>query len=231
MTNAIEAKGLSAGYFGRAVVHALDLVVRPGEVVALLGPNGAGKTTTLLALCGELAPMAGEVYIDGKATAAPLHLRSRRGLGFVPEERAIFPELTVTENLRVGKVRVERAIDIFPELKARLRLKAGLLSGGEQQMLVLARALGRNPKVLFADEFSLGLAPLIVDRLLQTVREAADNNGTAVLLVEQYASKALRYADRAYVLRRGTCLLSGSAVDLRGRLHDVEEAYLTRRGA
>jgi branched-chain amino acid transport system ATP-binding protein len=224
----LEARGLSAGYGAQAVIHDLDLVVFPGEVVALLGPNGAGKTTTLLALAGELPLLAGEVRLDGSVTRAPLHRRARKGLSFVTEERSVFKGLSTLDNLRVGDVDPPVALGLFPELEKRLSVRGGLLSGGEQQMLTLARALSRSPRLLLADELSLGLAPLVVRRLLDAVRVAADERGTGVLLVEQHVRKALQYADRVYVMRRGRIELSGSASEMRGRLAEIEDSYLTK---
>jgi branched-chain amino acid transport system ATP-binding protein len=225
-TPAIEARGLAAGYGPQPVIHEIDLEVRPGEVVAMLGANGAGKTTTLLTLAGELPPLAGEVRLDGAVSTAPLHVRSRNGLMFVTEEKSVFMGLTTRENLRVAGADLDAALRLFPELERRIDVRGGLLSGGEQQMLSLARALCRKPRVLLADELSLGLAPLVVQRLLEAVREAADTTGTAVLLVEQHVRKALRYADRAYVMRRGRIELSGTAVELRARIGEIEERYL-----
>jgi branched-chain amino acid transport system ATP-binding protein len=231
VTAAIEARGMSAGYGPQAVIHELDLVVRPGEVVALLGPNGAGKTTTLLALSGELPLLAGEVALHGTVTKAPLYKRAQQGLMFVTEEKSVFMQLTTRDNLRVAGVELDAALALFPELGRRLDVRGGLLSGGEQQMLSLARGLCRQPKVLLADELSLGLAPMVVARLLEAVRDAADTQGTAVLLVEQHVRQALRYADRAYVMRRGRLVLSGSADELRGRLTEIEDSYLATTGA
>jgi len=221
----LRAAGLTTGYGTQAVVRDLDLEVQPGEVVALLGPNGAGKTTTLLALSGELPLMSGQVFFDGRSTKEPPHKRARRGLAFVTEERSIFKGLSTLDNLRAGNCPVESALELFPDLEKRLRVRAGLLSGGEQQMLTLARALGRKPRLLLADELSLGLAPLIVQRLLRAVREAADR-GCGVLLVEQHVRQALDYADRAYVLRRGNIELSGTAAWMRERIGEIEESYL-----
>jgi branched-chain amino acid transport system ATP-binding protein len=224
---ALEARGIAAGYGSQAVIHDVDINVRSGEVVALLGANGAGKTTTLLTLAGELPPLRGEVAIDGIVTKAPLYKRARNGLTFVTEEKSVFKGLSTRDNLRVGGVDLDEALALFPELERRLNIRGGLLSGGEQQMLTLARALARKPRVLLADELSMGLAPLIVKRLLEAVRAAADQRGTAVLLVEQHVRKALRYADRAYVMRRGRIELSGSAVELRSRINEIEDQYLS----
>jgi branched-chain amino acid transport system ATP-binding protein len=227
MTPVLEARGLTAGYGAQPVVHDLDIVVNPGEVVAVFGPNGAGKTTTLLTLSGELPVMSGEVLMDGKRPPAALHRRARAGLGFVTEERSIFRGLTTADNLRAGDVSTADAVALFPELEPRLRVRAGLLSGGEQQMLTLARAHCRRPRLLLADELSLGLAPLVVQRLLEAVRAAADERGTGVLLVEQHVRKALVYADRGYVIKRGRIVLEGVASELLAQLSEIEDSYLT----
>ena len=224
---AIECAGLSAGYGAMAVVRDLDLHVDAGEVVALLGANGAGKSTTLLTLAGELAPLAGQVRMHGRPTTAPLHVRCRDGLIFLTEERSVIMGLTAHENLRLADVDPAVAVELFPALAPVMKRTAGLLSGGEQQMLSLARALGRDPQVLLADELSLGLAPLVVERLLTSVRRAADERGVAVLLVEQHVRQALRYADRVYVLERGRVSLSGTVAKVRDRVEQIEEAYLS----
>jgi len=226
----LVTRGLSAGYGDLAAVRDLDLEVRPGEIVALLGPNGAGKTTTLLTIAGELRPLAGDVECLGARRHAPLHTRVRRGLGFVSEERAVFTSLSTGSNLRLGGGPSEDAIALFPELEPLMRRRAGLLSGGEQQMLTLGRALAAQPRLLLVDELSLGLAPLVVRRLLLAVRAAADQ-GVGVLLVEQHATEALSIADHVVVLRRGRVALSGTAAELRGRVGDIESTYLTGVGA
>jgi branched-chain amino acid transport system ATP-binding protein len=194
--------------------------------VALLGPNGAGKTTTLLALSGELPILEGAVLLDGVTTKAPLHKRAREGLAFVPEERSVFRRLSCRDNLRVGRAPPEVALTFFPELAERLEVKGGLLSGGEQQMLTLARALAGQPRLLLVDELSLGLAPLIVERLLAAVRHAADN-GAGVILVEQHVRQALWIADYVHILRRGRIELSGPAAELRGQISEIERSYLS----
>jgi branched-chain amino acid transport system ATP-binding protein len=222
----LEARGVSAGYGPQPVIHEVDLVVHPGEVVGLLGANGAGKTTTLLTLAGELPLLEGEVLLDGAATSAPLFRRARQGLTFVTEEKSVFMGMSTRDNLRVADVDVDTALDLFPELARRINVRAGLLSGGEQQMLTLARALSRQPRVLLADELSMGLAPLVVKRLLEAVVDAAKQHGTAVLLVEQHARKALEYSDRAYVMRRGHIELSGTSGALLGQIGEIEDRYL-----
>jgi branched-chain amino acid transport system ATP-binding protein len=227
----LECRGLAAGYGDIAVVRDVDLHVGPGEVVALIGPNGAGKTTTLLTLAGELPPIAGEVLLQGVGTKAPLFRRAQRGMGFVTEERSVFMKLTTAENLRVAGVAPTDAIDVFPELAPLMDRPAGLLSGGEQQMLTLARAIARKPTLLLADELSLGLAPLLVKRLLDTVRQAATEQSTGVLLVEQHVRQALGIADRVYVMQRGHIVISGAVDDVRGRLDEIEATYLSGEAA
>ena len=222
----IAAASLSAGYGGQPVLKDLSLEVRAGEVVALLGANGAGKSTTLLALSGVLAPLAGSVTWLGSKNRKRLYLRAREGLGFVPEARSVIGSLSTLENLRLGRGDPEAAIELLPELKPLLRRRAGLLSGGEQQFLMLGRILAARPKLLLADEMSLGLAPLLVKRLLGAVREAADG-GVGVLIVEQQVRNVLAVADRGYVLRRGSIQMEGTAAELMGRLDEIEASYLT----
>ncbi len=223
----IEAQRVAAGYGATPVVRGLDLRVEPGEVVALLGANGAGKTTTLLTLVGELPLQDGRVLLGGKPTRAPLHQRARNGLAFIPEERSVLMGMSTADNLRVARRDFGAALELFPELVQRVDVKAGLLSGGEQKMLSLGRALARDPSLLLADELSLGLAPLVVDRLLEAVRRAADDRGVGVLLVEQHVKKVLRYADRVYVMRRGEVVLEGRADELRDRMDLLEASYFS----
>lgn len=224
----LTAAGLAAGYDRQPVVRDLDLEVRAGEVVALLGANGMGKSTTLLALAGALPALAGEVRLHGRAVRSGLAARARSGVGLITEERSVFARLTVADNLRLGRGAPARALELFPELREHLGRRAGLLSGGQQQMLTLGRALAARPAVLLVDELSLGLAPLVVQRLLDAVRAAADE-GTAVVLVEQHASRALAVADHALVLQRGRCALRGTAAELRTRFDDIERSYLAGR--
>src|SRR5712692_4885448 len=221
----LEAHGLAAGYNGVPVVRDVDLRVDRGEVVALLGPNGVGKTTTLLTLSGELSPIAGEVIWQGVGTKAPLYKRARQGLGLVTEDRSVFMGLSTADNIRLGRIPHARALAVFPELGALMRSRAGLLSGGEQQMLAIARALARDPKLLLVD----GLAPLIVQRLLRAVRHAASDRGIGVLFVEQHVPRALSVADRVYVMQRGKIALEGIAKEVARDLGHLRDIYLGRR--
>jgi branched-chain amino acid transport system ATP-binding protein len=227
----LEARGLSCGYGQMSVVRDLHLPIVAGEVAALIGPNGAGKTTTLLTLAGDLPPISGEVHWKGERTTAALHERCRQGLSFVTEERSVIMKLTAHENLRLAGVSVERATALFPELGPLMKRPAGLLSGGEQQMLTVARALGRDPQAMLLDELSLGLAPMVVRRLLSAVRDASKVRGVGVLLVEQHVRQAFEVADRVYVMQRGRIMLSGSVEELAGQLSDIEAAYLTTGSA
>ncbi len=228
MSQLVSARNLAAGYAGQPIVRDLSLAVEPGQVVVLLGPNGAGKTTTLLTLAGELTPIEGEVAFDGVAGRRAVHRRAQEGMGFVTEERSVFMEMTVEENLRVGRCDVAAVVALFPELEPLMKRRAGLLSGGEQQMLTLGRALARGPRLLLIDELSLGLAPLVVARLLRAVRDAADA-GVGVLLVEQHVDQAMRIADHVYVLERGRIVLDGPKAEVAGRVKEIEASYLTAR--
>jgi branched-chain amino acid transport system ATP-binding protein len=218
----LELCDLTAGYGELAAIRDVSLHIRAGEVVALFGPNGAGKSTTLLAAVGAIPRMAGHVNWCGKQTELPLHRLFRAGLAYVPEDRSVTPGLSVKDNLLLGPGGVDGALSYFPELKLLLPRPAGLLSGGEQKMLVLARALACKPKAILADEISLGLAPLIVERLLAALREAAIADGFSVLLVEQQVRRAMAVADRWYLLSGGRIRAKG---DRTAGIAEIEEAY------
>jgi branched-chain amino acid transport system ATP-binding protein len=222
---------LYAGYAGVPVVRDLSLTVGAGEVVALLGPNGAGKTTTLLTVSALLPIIRGEIRVFGHSIRkhAPSRL-AREGLGHVTEDRSLFYELTVRENLRLGahgrRADIEMVLEFFPQLRGLLGRRAGLLSGGEQQMLALARAVAARPRLLLLDEMSLGLAPVIVERLLPVVRDVAVTTGSGVLLVEQHVELALEVADRAYVLAHGDLVLEDRAATLLADKAVLEASYM-----
>ena len=227
----LELDGLSAGYDAAAVLRHLDLHIDPGEVVALLGPNGAGKTTTLRAISGLIRPMAGVIRVDGadiarKSPAA----RAQLGIAHVPEGRGVFFGLTVAEHFRLGyrgeRLDADVAYGYFPALAGLADRRAGLLSGGEQQMLTLGRALARRPRLLMLDELSLGLAPVIVERLLPVVTSYAKDSDCAVLLVEQHIHIALAVADRGYVLSHGELVVHESVETLRADHQLILSSYL-----
>lgn len=231
MTVLLDIQQLNTGYNGVSVVRNLNLQVRSGEVVALLGPNGAGKTTTLLTTSGLVPLISGDIKVFGKSVIGRRpHLIAREGLAHVPEGRALFYQLTVGENLRLGAAKgsadIEKALGYFPALQPILDRRAGLLSGGEQQMLAMARALTVSPRLLMVDEMSLGLAPIIVERLLPILRQIADDTGAGVLLVEQHVHMALEVADRAYVLSHGELAMEGDAKEMANDRGLIQASYL-----
>jgi branched-chain amino acid transport system ATP-binding protein len=237
MTDALTLTGLVVARGNRDVVRDVSLDVPPGEVTALLGPNGAGKSSMVLAIGGVLPLKAGSVKLGDQELAGRRPERIRRaGLAIVPEGRRLLPDLTVEDNLTVAtyslssseaKAGRARALELFPELQKRLRAQARSLSGGEQQMVVLAQALVSAPRFVIIDELSLGLAPVVVQRLIPTIRGVAQA-GSGVLLIEQFATLALGLANRAYVMEGGRIQYSGSAQELREDPQLLHSAYLLR---
>jgi branched-chain amino acid transport system ATP-binding protein len=238
-SEALRLSGLTVARGGRPVVHDVTFEIPRGEVTALLGPNGAGKSTLVLAVAGVLRPLSGSIELGGQ------ELRGRRpetirqaGVAVVPEGRRLLSDLTVEDNLQVATYALTRAeaktgrayaLELFPELTKRLDLAARSLSGGEQQMLVLAQALVSQPKFILIDELSLGLAPVIVKRLIPTIRTVAEA-GVGVLLIEQFATVALGLANRAHVMDRGRVQFSGAAAELRARPELLQSSYLPGGG-
>ena len=231
----LELKQLEVAYGGIQAVKGIDLEVGEGELVCLIGANGAGKTTTLKGICGLLPVKAGKIFYGGASiTGKPAFQLVRRGLAMVPEGRGVFGALTIEENLAMGayirndkdgiKADIERVYHLFPRLKERRRQTAGTMSGGEQQMLAMGRALMARPKVLLMDEPSMGLSPIMVDKIFEVVNDI-HSQGVTILLVEQNASRALQLATRGYVMESGEVTMSGDAKQL---LNDpkVRAAYL-----
>jgi branched-chain amino acid transport system ATP-binding protein len=236
----LRIRNVIAGYAGTTALHGVSLQVAQGETVCLVGANGAGKSTLLQVISGLIRPKSGDLrFEDHDLTRLPVHAIVAAGLVQVPEARELFPSMTVRENLDLGAfalrrrlaaqdIRAHRArlLDLFPVLGQRLEQKAGTLSGGEQQMLSIARALMARPRLLILDEPSLGLAPLVVKEIFQTLHDLREN-GLTILLVEQNALAALRISDRAYVMQAGRMLLSGTAEELRAN-DRFRRAYLGR---
>jgi branched-chain amino acid transport system ATP-binding protein len=230
----LDVKGLKAGYGQTHVLHGIDFHVEEGGVTALLGANGAGKTTTLRAVCGMVRTEGEVSFLGERITGKATEDIARRGLAHVPDGRGTFMELSVEENFRLGAyIRRDREIQSdfermwqwFPRLKQRWRQQAGTLSGGEQQMLAIARALLLRPKLLLLDEPSFGLAPLIVQEIFGIMRRIRDESGVGILLVEQNANLALELADRAYLLETGRIVVSGPAAEIRED-ESIRRSYL-----
>jgi branched-chain amino acid transport system ATP-binding protein len=226
----LAAEALVAGYGKVTIVRDLDLEIHESELVALLGPNGSGKTTTILTLAGDLPPLGGSVRCLGLDQTSSLDQRARAGLALVTDARAVFTRMTVAENLRVFRTTPEAVVELFPELEPHIDRRVALLSGGQQQMLALGLALSRRPAVVLADELSMGLGPMIVDRLFAALRTAADG-GAGVLLVEQHVHKAMTIADRVYVMDRGRISISGTADELRQQVDAIQSSYLADTSA
>lgn len=222
----LTVSGLRAGYGRHDVVHGIDLTVSSRQIVLLSGPNGAGKSTTLNAIAGRMKAQGGTVSVDGQALPKRLDRRARAGVSLLPEQRSIFNTLSAAENLMVASRAIDTGLDLFPELKDHLRRRAGLLSGGQQRILGLARALATRPKFLLIDEMTLGLAPIIVSRLLDCLGEITAAHGVGILLVEQHIRRALEVADRGYVIRSGRIAVAGDIETLRSQSADIENAYL-----
>jgi branched-chain amino acid transport system ATP-binding protein len=208
------------------VIENLSLSVRPGEIVALLGPNGAGKTTTLMCIAGFVPGTAGTVQVNGQQVEKASHRRMRSALGLVLEGRSVIPSLTVEQNLVLGQVDVDQAFEIFPPLAKCRKTRAGMLSGGEQQMVSLVRAICRDPAVLLIDELSLGLSPIICERLFAVLRTYASQHHMAVLLVEQHLQYAAAVSDRALIMTGGAIALELPAGQLHERAAEIEELYV-----
>ena len=232
----LEVSGLAFAYDGALAVRDVSLTVQPGEIVALLGANGAGKSTTVSMIAGVLRPQKGTIHFGGELLAgSPSHAVVRRGITLVPEGRLVFPQMTVIENLQLGahiKPRgevaalVERAFSLFPRLSERRGQLAGSMSGGEQQMLAIARGLMAEPRLIILDEPSLGLMPIVTQEVFRLI-EAVNKSGISVLLVEQNLHQSLRIAHRGYVLEKGAVALAGTGKELLADAY-VQRAFLGR---
>ncbi|MBL6078088.1 ABC transporter ATP-binding protein [Belnapia sp. T18] len=234
-TPLLEVDCVSAGYGAVQALSDVSLQVMPGEIVTLIGANGAGKSTLLMTICGSPRPRAGRIVLGGEdITGEATHLTMRRGVAQSPEGRRIFPRMSVQENLLMGAQallkgdpapQLEQVFALFPRLKERLGQRGGTLSGGEQQMLAIGRALMSKPRLLLLDEPSLGLAPLVVRQIFGAIRQLNESTGLTVLLVEQNANQALRLAHRGYVLVNGRITMEGGGHELLAR-PEIRDAYL-----
>jgi branched-chain amino acid transport system ATP-binding protein len=222
----LTVSGLQAGYGRHEVVKGIDLTVRSRQIVLLSGANGAGKSTTMNAIAGRIPTRKGTVSIDGTELPKRLDRRARAGLSLLPEQRSIFNSLSTAENLMIANRSVDAGLDLFPELREHLRRRAGLLSGGQQRILGLARSLATRPRFLLLDEMTLGLAPIVVSRLLDCLVEITTGHDIGILLVEQHVRRALNVVQRGYVLSSGRISLQGDVETLRAHSTDIENAYL-----
>lgn len=231
MSALLETKSLNVGYGSLVVGRNINMTIKPGEVTCVLGPNGAGKTTLLLTLAGFLEPLGGEIVMgETPNKRANAQKMNQQGVVLIPDNRALFTQLNPVENLKLayrkGGRTVDEVMDLFPALRERARIKAGMLSGGEQQMLAMGRGIVQGPKVLLIDEMSMGLAPVIVEQLVPLVRQVADQTGAGVVLVEQHVRLALEVADTAVVMVHGDVVLQDSAAHLKSNPKLMEDAYL-----
>ena len=231
----LEIKDLYVSYGMMEVLHGVSVTVEDKELVSIIGPNGAGKTTLIKTCMGLVKPTSGSILYDGEdITRLPAHKRAAMGIGYVPEGRRVFGKLTVEENLQMGaydlkdktqtKNNIDMVYDIFPRLGERSKQLAATMSGGEQQMLAIGRALMLNPKMLFIDEVSMGLMPIMVNTCFDVIKKLNDD-GITILVVEQNANKALKVADRGYVLETGNIVISDTAENMRSN-DTVQKAYL-----
>jgi branched-chain amino acid transport system ATP-binding protein len=227
----LECQGLDVGYGKLTVARGISFTLEPKKVLTILGPNGAGKTTLLMTLAGFLAPRAGTIALNGVPVRGSSPRRmNQAGLVLVPDFRALFTELTPVQNLKLAAPRgadLDSVLELFPALQRREKLRVGDLSGGEQQMLAIARALVQSPKLLLIDEMSMGLAPVAVESLMPVIRRVADEHDASVIMVEQHVQLALEVADEAMVMVHGSVVLSGSAERFRDDTSVVESAYLS----